>query len=181
MLNSAGLKDHLRSGVWSECAMTVTFLSNITSIKDKMICPYQLLYGSKPKLPESLRTFGEIGVVTTKNDIKGKLTNRGTPCIFMGYSLNHAHDAYRMLNMDTKKIINSRDIVWMNQVYKDWKDKKEKRTNLEDENDSVEPKIQTTISQSFSVQIRLMNYQKKGLDMMNVNHDVNSGYFGYKQ
>jgi hypothetical protein len=87
MLNGAGLKDHLRSGVWFECAMTVTFLSNITSIKDKMICPYQLLYGSKPILTESLQTFGEIGVVMTKNDIKGKLTNRGTPCMFMGYSI----------------------------------------------------------------------------------------------
>jgi hypothetical protein len=48
MLNSAGLKDHLRSGVWAECAMTVTYLSNITSIKEKMICPYQLLFGNKP-------------------------------------------------------------------------------------------------------------------------------------
>jgi hypothetical protein len=29
MLNGAGLKDDL---VWAECAMTVTFLSNITSV-----------------------------------------------------------------------------------------------------------------------------------------------------
>jgi transposase InsO family protein len=79
MLNSDGLKDHLRSGVWAECAMTVTYLSNITSIKEKMICPYQLLFGNKPRLPESLRSFGEVGVVITKNDIQGKLTNRGTP------------------------------------------------------------------------------------------------------
>jgi hypothetical protein len=84
MLNSAGLKDHLRSGVWAECAMTVTYLSNITSIKEKMICPHQLLFGNKPRLPESLRSFGEIGVVMTKNDIQGKLTNRGTPCILWG-------------------------------------------------------------------------------------------------
>ena len=152
MLNSAGLKDNLRSGVWSECAMTVTFLSNITSIKDKMICPYQLLYGSKPKLPESFRTFGEIGVVMTKNDIQGKLTNRGTPCMFMGYSLNHAHNVYRMLNMDMKKIINSRDIVWMNQVYHDWKDQKEKKTDLEDEDDAVEPKIQAVNKTQEEVQ-----------------------------
>jgi hypothetical protein len=27
-MNSAGLKDQLRSGVWAECAMAVTFLSN---------------------------------------------------------------------------------------------------------------------------------------------------------
>jgi hypothetical protein len=87
MLNSAGLKDHLRSGVWVECAMTATYLSNITSIKEKMICPYQLLFGSKPRLPESLRSFGEIGVVTIKKDIQGKPTNRGTPCMFMGYSI----------------------------------------------------------------------------------------------
>jgi hypothetical protein len=44
MLNSAGLKYQLRSGVWSVSAMTVTYLSNITSIKEKMICPYQLLF-----------------------------------------------------------------------------------------------------------------------------------------
>jgi hypothetical protein len=30
MLNNAGVKDQLRSGVWAECAMTVTFLSNVT-------------------------------------------------------------------------------------------------------------------------------------------------------
>jgi hypothetical protein len=30
MLNSSGVKDQLRSGVWAECAMTVTFLSNVT-------------------------------------------------------------------------------------------------------------------------------------------------------
>jgi hypothetical protein len=107
ILNIAGLKDHLRSGVWAECAMTFTYLSNITSIKEKMICPYQLLFGSSPRLPESLRSFGEVGVVMTKNDIQGKLTNRGTPCMFTGYSINHVHDVYRMLNIGTKKIINS--------------------------------------------------------------------------
>jgi hypothetical protein len=35
MLNSAGVKDPLRSGVWAECAMKVTFLLNVTSIKKK--------------------------------------------------------------------------------------------------------------------------------------------------
>jgi hypothetical protein len=142
MLNSARLKDHLRSGVWAECAMTVTYLSNITSIKEKMICSYQLLFGNKPIVPESLRSFGEIGVVTTKNDIQGKLTNRGTPCIFMGYSINHAHDVYRMLNIKTKKIINSRDIIWMNTFYKDWKDQIDKKKSVvKDDDDAVEPKI----------------------------------------
>jgi hypothetical protein len=163
MLNSAGLKDHLRSGVWAECAMTVTYLSNITSIKEKMICPFQLLFGSKSRLPESLRSFGEIGVFTTKNDIQGKLTNRETPCMFMWYSINHAHDVYRMLNIETKKIINSREIIWMNKVYKYWKDQKDnKKSEVDDEYDAVEPKIQAANKTQKEVQEeKVLDEQKR--------------------
>jgi hypothetical protein len=163
ILNSAGLKDHLRSGVCAECAMTVTYLSNITSIKEKMICPYQPLFGNKPRLPERLRSFSEIGVVTTKNDIQGKLINRGTPCMFMGYSINHAHDVYRILNIETKKIIISRDIVWMNTVYKDWKDQKDKKkSEVDDEDDAVEPKIQAANKTQKEVQEeKVLDEQKR--------------------
>jgi hypothetical protein len=45
MLNNAGVKDQLRSGVWTECAMTVTFLLNDSSIKNKEVCPFELLFG----------------------------------------------------------------------------------------------------------------------------------------
>jgi hypothetical protein len=81
----------------------VTFLSNVTSIKNKEVCPYELLLEYKPKLPTSLRSFGEIGVVTTKANMQSKLKNRGTPCMFVGYSVHHANVVYRMLNFDTKK------------------------------------------------------------------------------
>jgi hypothetical protein len=117
MLNSAGVKDQLRSGVWAECAMTVMFLSNVTSIKNKEVCPYELLFGCKPKLPTSLRSFGEIGVVTTKVNIQSKLKNRGKPCMFVGYSVHNENDVYRMLNLDTNIIIQSRDIIWLNEAY----------------------------------------------------------------
>jgi hypothetical protein len=83
MLNNAGFKDQLRSVVWAESAMT----PNVTSIKNKEICLYELLFGCKPKLSTSLRSFGEIGVVTTKAKIQSKLKNRGTSCIFFGYSV----------------------------------------------------------------------------------------------
>jgi hypothetical protein len=78
ILNSDDVKDQLRSGVWAEFSMTVTFLSNVTSIKNEDVCPYELLFGCKPKLPTSLRSFGKIGVVTTKANIQIKLKNRGT-------------------------------------------------------------------------------------------------------
>jgi hypothetical protein len=124
MLNSAGVKDQLRYGVWAECTMTVTFLSNLTSIKNKEVCPYKLLFGRKLNLLTSLRSFGEIGVVTTKADIQSKLKNRGIPCMFVGYSVNHANDVYEILNLDIKRIIQSGKIIWLNEAYHDWIEKK---------------------------------------------------------
>jgi hypothetical protein len=94
MLNDAGLEGETRSGVWSEFANTVTFLSNITSLKGQDKCPYQVLFGSTLKLPSNLRSFGEMGVVTTKSDIQGKLTNCGTTCMFVGFSVNHSSNVY---------------------------------------------------------------------------------------
>ena len=154
MLNSAGLKDHLRSGVWAECAMTVTFLSNITSIKNRDICPYQLMFGCKPKLPTSLRSFGEMGVVTTKDKIQGKLSNRGTPCMFVGYSVYHAHDVYRMLNLKTEMIINSRDIIWLNEMHKDWIGRKMKTQSIhkDDDDDVMESRVQSVTDNQDDLQ-----------------------------
>jgi hypothetical protein len=59
-------------------------------------------------------------VVTTKEKIQAKLTNRGTPCIFVGYAENHSRDVYKMLNLETNSIINSRDIIWLKKMHKDW-------------------------------------------------------------
>jgi hypothetical protein len=139
MLNSAGVKDQLRSGVWEECAMTMTFLLNVTSIKNKEVYPYELLFGCKPKLPTSLRSFGKNGVVSTKANIQSKLKNRGTPCMFVGYYVNHANDVYRMSNLDTKRIIHSRDIIWLNEAHHDWIDRKvsQKKENDDEDNDVI--------------------------------------------
>jgi hypothetical protein len=59
-------------------------------------------------------------VVTTKDKIQAKLTNRGTPCIFVGYAENHSKDVFRTLNLETNAIINSRDIIWLKKMHKDW-------------------------------------------------------------
>jgi hypothetical protein len=145
MLNRAGVKDQLISGVWAECAMIVTFISNVISIKNNEVCTYEFLFGCKPKLPTSLRSFGEIGIVTTKANIQSKLKNRGTPCMFVGYSVHHVNDFYRMLNLDTKNIIQSRNIILLNEAYHDWIDRKvlhKKETDDEDDDVIANSKIQ---------------------------------------
>jgi hypothetical protein len=39
--------------------------------------------------------------------------------MFVGYSVHHANDVYRMLTFDTKRIIHSRDIIWLKEAYHD--------------------------------------------------------------
>jgi hypothetical protein len=76
--------------------------------------------------------FGEVGLVNTKERIQAKLSNRGTPCMFIGYTEHHSRDVYRMLNLTTNSIINSRDIIWLNKTYRESKDNKETISNVED-------------------------------------------------
>jgi Reverse transcriptase (RNA-dependent DNA polymerase) len=51
--------------------------------------------------------------------IKSKLSDRGIPCIFLGYAKDHAPNVYRMLKLDTNAIIITRDIIWLKKLY--WK------------------------------------------------------------
>jgi hypothetical protein len=83
-----------------------------------------LLFGEKPTLYNNLKIFGEFGVITTKDKIQAKLSNRGTTCMFVGYTEHHSRDVYRMLHLTTNSIINSRDIIWLNKTYGEWKNNK---------------------------------------------------------
>jgi hypothetical protein len=97
--------------------MTVTFLLKITPINYQEICSNQLFFECKPRVQATLRTFGDIGVFTTKDKVQGILNYKGTPCIPVGYSVHHAHNVNRMLTMETDMIINLQDITWMNEVH----------------------------------------------------------------
>jgi hypothetical protein len=55
--------------------------------------------------------------------------------MFVGYSVHHANDVYRILNLNTKRIIQSRDIIWLNEAYHDWNEKKVYKKGIDDEDD----------------------------------------------
>jgi hypothetical protein len=58
--------------------------------------------------------------------------------MFVGYSVYHENDVYRMLNLDTKSIIHSRDIIWLNEGYHDWIDRKvSQKKEIDDEDDDI--------------------------------------------
>ena len=69
------------------------------------------------KILKELRGFGEIEVIKEDNNIKGKFSNKGLVVILVGLSTKHGKGTYRFLNIKTKIIIYSRDIVWKDKYY----------------------------------------------------------------
>jgi hypothetical protein len=67
------------------------------------------------------KPFGEIGYVKTGKKIQGKLDDREEPMMYLGPALDHGRDTFRMLNLKTKRVINTRDVIWTGKVYGDWK------------------------------------------------------------
>jgi hypothetical protein len=113
--------------------MNVTYLSNIISKKSNFKSPFELLHGERPTLDNNLKLFGEVGMVTKKDKIQAKLSNRGTTCIFVRYMEHHSRNVYRMLNLTTHSIINSQDIICFNKTYGEWKNNKSTISTAEDD------------------------------------------------
>ena len=139
-LNSAHLNKKLREGLWTECAQTVTHEANLLTTHNEMP-PYYKFYKQESPFARSVRQFGELAILTNvQKKIKGKLENRGTIHMFVGYSPDHPKDVYRFLNMETLKIKQSRDIhAWLDKTYGEYKGLTKKTTTvIEDPDDPLE-------------------------------------------
>ena len=91
MLNCAGFNETTRRKLWAEAANCATANENVTSPTKGELSSY---------------AFGKIGVV--RNIDQGmvwKLENKGIPAMFVGYTHKHAGNIYKMLNLQTHKII----------------------------------------------------------------------------
>ena len=57
---------------------------------------------------------------------------RGRTGIYVGYADDHAGNVYRFINTQTKKIILSRDVQWLNSFLKEYKIRKDDSRKLVD-------------------------------------------------
>ena len=87
-----------------------------------------------------MRTFGEMTVVAIHEEekMRSKLDNRGKTSMFVGYAEDHAGDVYRFLNIHTKRIIMSRDVRWLNIIWKHYRMKSIYARKLDEEERSIE-------------------------------------------
>ncbi len=122
MMIDAGIKEKLRQKLWAEATNMCVDLDNILVKCRKEKSPYEIFHKAK-KLPDyikNLKQFGVVGFVLKRgNKIKSKISDRGKKAIMVGYVRNITADTYRMYNLRTNKITNTRDVKWSNKLYKD--------------------------------------------------------------
>ena len=120
LLIQAGLEPKYKEEFWCEVISTATKLDN-TMVRPERTKPrHTLFYGEDPKYARGLRTFGEMAVVAIHEGkkMRSKLDNRGKTCMVVGYADDHTKDVYRFLNIHTKRIILSRDVRWLNIIWR---------------------------------------------------------------
>ena len=95
--------------------------------KDRTKPPFILFYNEEPKYMKFLRSFGEMAIIAISDDkkMRSKLDTRGRTGIFVGYTDDHAGNVYRFINVETKQIILSRDIQWLNSFWKEYKKRRD--------------------------------------------------------
>ena len=60
-----------------------------------------------------------MGVIKKNKKIFAKLENKGQSCMFVGYN-EHSSDTYRIYVFATKRIVKSRDVLWLNTQYDEY-------------------------------------------------------------
>ena len=116
MLNRAGFTRQERINYWAECANMAVKLDNVLVRKEKS--GYSLFYGKEPKWIKNMKSFGEVGVIKQGgNKMKHKLDNKGRTVMMIGYSDQHPSGTFRFMAYDTKRVILSRDVLWLDKYH----------------------------------------------------------------
>jgi hypothetical protein len=119
MMHRANLPLRLRYLLFKEVLKTATLLDGliVTSISGETRTRYEHWCGKLPKFAKCLRTFGEAGTVTLKMQGMSKLQDRGVQCMFVGYSLKHEGNCFRMWDPVTKRVHVTRDVLWLRRMF----------------------------------------------------------------
>ena len=125
MLIQAGIESKYKGEFWCEVISTATKLDNIMVRPERTKPLHTLFYGEDANYSRSLRTFGEMAVIAIHEGkkMRSKLDDRGKTCMFVEYADDHTKDVYRFLNIHTRRTILSRDVRWLNIIWKQYKKK----------------------------------------------------------
>ena len=95
---------------WAEAVSNAVYIRNRCPTRALVtITPQEAWSGRKPCIAH-MRVFGCIAYAKVPDAKRGKLDAKGTKCLFLGYC--EGTKAYRLMCIETRKIIRSRDVVF---------------------------------------------------------------------
>ncbi len=110
----ANFDSEMRLKLAKECLSLTNKNCNLAVIEfnNQQLTHYEASGQEIPKWTKYLRSFGEARVV--KIGQNGKLGDHGVTFIFVNYADKHLSNCYQMYNPKSGKIIETRDIQWLN-------------------------------------------------------------------
>ena len=179
MLIQAGIDSKVKGEFWCEVISTVTKLDNIMVRPERTNPPHTLFYGKDAKHMKHMRTFREMAVIAIHEGkkMRSKLDDRWKTCMFVGYADDHPRDVYKFLKIHTKRIIISRDIRWLNIIWKHYRRKiiyarkqvelflDEEEKSIKDERSFEESSVEETEEKPKSDGNNTDTQKKLGLDI----------------
>ena len=102
---------HLKLELWAEAVANAVYTRNRCPTKAVVaMTPQEAWSGKKPCIAH-MRVFGCIAYAMVPDAKRGKLDAKATKCLLLGYC--EGTKAYRLMCVETKKIIKCRDVTFM--------------------------------------------------------------------
>ena len=112
---------------WVQVLMTTTYVINRSPSENLDGDVPQRVWTDKDVSYRHLKVFDCLAYVHVTKDKRGKLDTKTRPSIFLGYGDDEF--GYRLWNLQEKKVIRSRDIVFMEEkTIADWESEKKTTT-----------------------------------------------------
>ena len=161
-LNAAQLPKWLCQYLWAECGSHVAKIQNVLlRANQEKPAVMGLLEGELPGW-RHVRPFGEVGIVSYSHDhnkMQSKLKNKARPCLVLSISSDRPAGTFRLYDIGTRAVINSRDVRWMGKYYGDFMQLPEmERSFLMPENEPSSDESSVSSLQSGSA---LQDYLRK--------------------
>ena len=140
MLIYAGLNEPQRKLLWCEGVSTATDLENMLVSDTKTVAAHNSFYGSEHKHVRSMHSFGTMATVRTTQQ-GNKMSERGRLAMFLGHAQDHPTGTYRFLSLDTRRVVLSRDIIWLGTLYGQYKKGTASQLQQLNDDDNDEPDL----------------------------------------
>ena len=122
---------------WVEALMTTTYVINKSPSTPLDGDIPQRVWTGKDISYRYLKVFDCLVYVHVVKDKRGKLDPKTRPCIFLGYGDDEF--GYRLWNLQEKKVIRSRDIVFMEEkIIADWESEMKTTSSESTDRDQLE-------------------------------------------